>query len=264
MNSFCDLNQDNLPSISKEYQNHSYDDLSSEFQKVYSSAVRAYQLIASMYNRLTLVENFSHKDAVAKMQNDHKHLAGFSKRNISRSLPLDNPRVPRRVRPSWRKSSCTEANTPSKLCSTIQGQDENPKPSLTYDNADAKKTDANLATKPSAQSAECSSCIELSLENRELKEALKKTSQLITTDKIAHASSASINQIHNVLEFEFQLRKQEILDYLGEPYLSLKDGDSKIWFHGKIDTKYGHVISAGIGRSQQQVECNNTGDTQNE
>jgi hypothetical protein len=250
------MNQDDLPAINKEYQNRTYDDLSSEFQKVYSSAVRAYQLIAFMYNRLTLVENFSHKDAVAKIQNDHKHLAGFSKRNISRGLPFDNPNVPRRVRPQWHKNSLTGANVPSKLSSTIQGQDKNPKLSLTCDNADAKKTAANLATKPSAQSAECSSCIELSLENRELKEALEK----ITSDNMAYASSASINEIHNVLEFEFHLRKEQILDYLGEPYLSLKDGDLKIWFHGKIDTKNGHIISAKLGGlDQQQVDLNNRG-----
>jgi hypothetical protein len=242
------MNQDNLPAISKEYQNHTYNELSSEFQKVHPSAVRAFQLIASMYNRLTLVENFSHKDAVSKIQNDHKHLAGFSKRNISRNLPLDNPNVQRRVRPQWRKNSLTGANEPSKLSNTIHGQDENPKLFLIYDSADARKTDAKLASEPSGQSAECSGCIELSVENRELKEALEKTSQLITADNVAYASSASINETHNVLEFDFHLRKQEILDYLGEPYLSLKDGDLKIWFSGKIDNKNGHVISAKIGQ----------------
>lgn len=81
---------------------------------------------------------------------------------------------------------------------------------------------------------------------------------------MAHAAAPSINEIHNVLEFEFPLSKKEILDYLGEPYLSLKDGDLKIWFHGKIHTKNRHVISSGIGRSQQQVDFNNAGDTQNE
>jgi hypothetical protein len=247
MNSLRQLNQDNLSAINKEYQNRTYDDLSSEFQKEYPSAVRAYQLTALMYNRLTLVENFSHKNAIAKIHNDHKHLAGFSKRNISRSLPLDNPNVQRRVKPKWRKNSLTGANEPQKSSITIQGQ--------------------NLAAKPSGQSAECSSCIELSLENRELKEALDKTSQLITADHVAYASSASINETNknNTLEFEFHLRKQEILDYLGEPYLSLKDGDLKIWFHGKIHTKNRHVISAKLGRlDQQRVDLDNTGNIQNE
>jgi len=96
--------KDNLFLISEEYQNRTYDELSSEFENLLPSAVRASELILLMYNRLTLVENFSHKEAVAKIQDDHKHLAGFSKRNISRNLPLDNPNVPRRVRPQWPKN----------------------------------------------------------------------------------------------------------------------------------------------------------------
>ncbi len=248
MNRLHQLNQDNLPAINKEYQNRDYDDLSSEFQKVYPSVVRASQLIALMYNRLTIVENSSHKDAIAKIHNDHKHLAGFSNRNISRSLPLDNSHVPRRIRTSWRKSSRTEANTPSKLSNTIQGQDENP----------AKKTDANLAVKPFAQSAEW---VELSLENHELKEALEKSSKPITADNVVHAAAPSINEIHNVLEFEFPLSKKEILDYLGEPYLSLKDGDLKVWFSGAIDRKNGRVISAKLGRIRElQIDSCTRGD----
>jgi hypothetical protein len=111
---------------------------------------------------------------------------------------------------------------------------------------------------------ECSGCKELYIENCELKEALEKSSKLITADKAAYAAADSINEIHNVLEFEFHLRKQEIIDYLGQPYLSLKDGDLKIWFSGKIDTKNRHVISAKIGRSQQEVDPNTTRNIQNE
>jgi hypothetical protein len=120
----------------------------------------------------------------------------------------------------------------------------------------------NLAAKPSGQSAECSSCIELSLENRELKKALEKNSKLITADNMAHAAAApSINEIHNVLEFEFYLQKQEILDYLGEPYLSIKDGDLKVWFSGAIDRKNGRVISPKPGRiSELQIDRCTRGD----
>jgi hypothetical protein len=264
MNSLHDLNKDNLCSINKEYQHRTYDDLSSEFQTLLPFAVRASKLIALMYNRLTLVENFSHKEAVTKIHDDHKHLAGFSNRNIRRSLPLDNPNVPRRVRPQWPKNSQTEDNVPLELNNTIEGQGKNPKISLTYDNTDvrSKKTNVNLAIKPSSQSAECSSCIELSLENRELKEALEKSSKLITADNVTCISAVSTIENHNVLDFEFYLRKQEILDYLEEPYLSLKDGDLKIWFNGKIDKKYASVISAKIGRlSRQQVDLENTGNT---
>jgi hypothetical protein len=262
MNKSRYLNQDNLPAVNKEYQGRTYEDLSSEFQKLYPSAVRAFELIALMYNRLTLVENLRHKEAVAKIENDHKHLAGFSKRNISRSLPLDNPKVPRRVRPQWRKNSDTESNTHSKLSYIEQGQGENAK-LLADNNAKAKKADANLY----GHSSECPSCVELSRENHELKEVLEKNGQLTTANNIARAASASINENHNVLEFEFYLLKQEILDYLGEPYLWLKDGDSKVWFSCKVDRKNGRVISAKpgrLGQQQQEEDLNKEGDMQNE
>ena len=97
--------KDNLATenINAEYQKRSYDDLSSEFQRLYPSAVRTIELIQLMYNRLTLVEKLSHKTALKKIYNDHKHISGFSTRNIRRNLPLDNPGIPRRVRPSWLK-----------------------------------------------------------------------------------------------------------------------------------------------------------------
>jgi hypothetical protein len=79
----------------KEYQKRSYEDLSSEFQRLYPRVV---QLIPLMYNRLTLVDKLSHKEAVTKIYNDHRHLSGFSKRNMRRNLPLENSSIPRRIR----------------------------------------------------------------------------------------------------------------------------------------------------------------------
>jgi hypothetical protein len=82
--------------------------------------------------------------------------------------------------------------------------------------------------------------------------------------------SAVVDCSHNreeqcdILPFEFPVSKKEILDYWGEIYLEIADGDMQVWFSGKIDTKNRRVISAAIGRSQQQVDRNNTGDTQNE
>ena len=58
----------------KEYQQRSYQDLSSEFQTLHPRVVH---LIPLMYNRLTLVDNLSHKEAVAKIYNDHRHLSGL-------------------------------------------------------------------------------------------------------------------------------------------------------------------------------------------
>ena len=75
--------EDNLVSEDdvKEYQIRSYDDLSSEFQRLYPRVIR---LIPLMYNRLTLVDKLSHKEAIAKIYNDHRELSGFSRRNIRR------------------------------------------------------------------------------------------------------------------------------------------------------------------------------------
>jgi hypothetical protein len=70
-----------------EYKMRTYKELSAEFQQLYPQAIRAYQLIPLMYNRLTLVDKLSHKDAIAKINNDHRQLSGFSMRNIRRYLP---------------------------------------------------------------------------------------------------------------------------------------------------------------------------------
>jgi hypothetical protein len=106
----------------KEYQKRSYQDLSSEFKRLCGRAV---QLVPLMYNRLTLVDNLSHKEAVAKIYNDHRHLSGFSGRNIRRNLPSDNVTVPRRIRPSWPKNIITKDDDASRLSNTIQEQKRN-------------------------------------------------------------------------------------------------------------------------------------------
>ena len=259
MNNLRQLNQDNLAAINKEYQNRTYNELSCEFQ---SSVGRVFELIKLMYNRLTLVENFSHKDALAKIQNDHKHLAGFSKRNIRRYLPLDNPCVPRRaVGPRWPKNSIARDDDHSKLSNTALEQEKNLNLSVTSNNIESKIINSNLA-KPS-ETTECSNCIAFSLQNRELQEALEKTRQLTTADKIV---SAAVDCSHEfeILPFEFSVSKKEILDYWGEIYLEIADGGMQVWFSGKIDMKNRRVISAGIGRGQHQIDCSNTGDIQNE
>jgi len=81
-----------------------------------------------MYNRLVdkpLVDKLSHKEAITKIYNDHQHLPGFSQRNILRNLPLDNPNVPRRIRPPCPKNSNTKSDTPTKLSGTIQEENQN-------------------------------------------------------------------------------------------------------------------------------------------
>jgi hypothetical protein len=247
MNRLHQLNQDNLVATNKEYQNRTYNDLSSEFQKVHPSAVRAFQLIALTYNRLTLVEKLDHKSTVAKIYSDHKHLAGFSQRNIRRNLPLDNPSVPRRIRPSWPKSNFNETNEQSKLSNAKQQQQKVPQSPLNCD-MDAGNNNATVAT-DIVKPTDCNHYEQLKLENCEIREALEKASTLITADKISSAEYSQNKDLQaDILDFEFNLTKQQILDHLEQPYLSLKDGNLKIWFSGKIEKKSGRVISAKPGR----------------
>jgi bifunctional DNA-binding transcriptional regulator/antitoxin component of YhaV-PrlF toxin-antitoxin module len=83
-----------LNTIDKSYETRTYNELSDEFKRTYS---RACDLIPLMYDRLTLIDGESHEFALMKIYNDHKDLPGFSKRNINRYLPSDNPTIPRRV-----------------------------------------------------------------------------------------------------------------------------------------------------------------------
>ncbi len=107
-----------------EYKTRTYEDLSSEFQKLYPQAVRAYQLIPQMYNRLTIVDRLSHKEAMLKIANDHKHLPGFSDRNVRRYLPSYNPNRPRRVRTPRPKNSATISVDNPKLSMSEHKQNE--------------------------------------------------------------------------------------------------------------------------------------------
>lgn len=98
-----------------EYESRKYEDLSKEFKE---KAGRACDLIGLMYNRLTLVDNLSYKQSITKIREDHADIPGFSLRNISRNLPLDNPTVPRRVTPRCPNSSSTHTAVGEKLSTT--------------------------------------------------------------------------------------------------------------------------------------------------
>jgi hypothetical protein len=134
-----------------------YSDLSKEFRNLYPTFWKAANLLPAMYNRLTLIDGFPHKDAINKIKSDHKDLPGFSARNIRRNLPRSNPHVPRRVRTSRPKSSQTESNDGSNLSRT--------KYSYLTENST-----------PIADEKECPRCLKLSAKNRELEEALQANS----------------------------------------------------------------------------------------
>jgi hypothetical protein len=106
--------------MAEEYEQKTYEDLSNELQKIYPAAARAYELIPLMYNRLTLIDRLTHKNAVEKIIADHQQLFGFSARNIRRYLPSGNPLLPKRVRPPWPKNIHTETESQSQLSNTEQ------------------------------------------------------------------------------------------------------------------------------------------------
>ena len=64
-----------------------------------------------MYNRLTLIDGLSHSEAWMKIYQDHKDLPGFSRRNIYRYLPSDNPNFRKKIVPSRHKSSIIKYET---------------------------------------------------------------------------------------------------------------------------------------------------------
>jgi hypothetical protein len=77
-----------------------------------------------MYNRLTIVDRLSHKEATLKIANDHKHLLGFSDRNVRRYLPSHNPNIPHRIRTPRPKNSATKAVDNPKLSVSEHKQNE--------------------------------------------------------------------------------------------------------------------------------------------
>ena len=145
-----------------------YAELSRCFNELYPTVLRAFQLIELMYTRLTLVEKLKHREAIKKIYDDHKHLAGFSRRNIYRYLPSGNPNVPKRVVPSRHKSSLTEPVGNNKFSSTkLSSQPE------------GIPEDEIHGVEPIRESSEveCHRCILLTAKNQELEEALLASSR---------------------------------------------------------------------------------------
>jgi len=235
-----------------EYKTRTYKDLSSEFQKLYSQVVRAYQLIPQMYNRLTIVDRLSHKEAMLKLANDHKHLPGFSDRNVRRYLPSYNPNIPRRVRTRRPKNSATISVDNPKLSVSEHKQNE-------------------LKNAPTSRHIETSSSADMDYDVTKISPLqLDKRGQIAQTpplpppptmtskSTIDHPSSQSdnSNQVQNDKNdnhshFEFSLPAHEVLGHLmpGIPGIITKGHNEKqIWFSGILDKSTDQVISATVGR----------------
>jgi hypothetical protein len=159
-------------------QSSTYDELSKQFKELYPAAYRAFQLIPLMYNRLTLVDNFSHKAALKKMYNDHKDLPGFSSRNIQRYLPDENPKIPRRVKTRRHNSSNTQSESSAKLIDT----------KLSYPlGVHSKDNVGILREAKTSKEIECPSCVELLSKNQELQDALEANSKFTPASQLIGA-----------------------------------------------------------------------------
>jgi hypothetical protein len=208
------------------YKIHPYEELSKEFQEKWPTAVRAFELVPLMYNRLTLVDGYSHKAAINKIYNDHAHLPGFSRRNIRRNLPEDNPMVPRRIRPSWPKTSITENDSGEKFSDT--GLDEQ---------GYGSKKDSNIDSAVGSSSQDAGD--EKDHKPREGHEQLPTIPE--------GNPRPTLGQLN--VDFEFYLLLREVRPYMASRFKA--DGDiAKVWFHGTIDPRTGSVVRASCGRKE--------------
>jgi hypothetical protein len=103
---------------------------------------------------------------------------------------------------------------------------------------------------------ECSSCNDLRDENRELKEALEKSSQFATADKILPVSATAtydIDKGNDILPFEFSTHYKELQNHMVLQFRN-SGNRGKVWFNGKINIKTREVISTNIGRIEEQQQ----------
>ena len=230
-----------------------YEELSGEFQRVYPFVSRAIQLIELMYNRLTLKDNLSHKEAISKISNDHKHLQGFSQRNIRRSLmSLENPNIPhrgsRKIRPTWPNSADSRS---------IDVDDQK----ITYLSSKAQVTGQNheLENNPSGHT-ECSNCSILLLQAQKLEkerskvlegydqalQIIKKQAQRIDElqDTKTH-SNQPVASNDDILEKEVALIFEPLRQAMASAF-RLKE--NKLWLTIRFSKNTGSIVTVYTGR----------------
>ena len=225
--------------------------------------MRAFQLIPLMYNRLTLVDNLSHKDAIKKIRDDHLHLEGFSPRSIRRNLPVDNPVVSHRVRPPWPKKSVTHNESIEKSSVNEQYEDDsNDKVDKSIARPSALDTaeisiahnvnTAHALTREDEKQESFSSVTDLQeLPNQDrdkIKELDNRISNAssITAEEVVSAMNASVDNV----DFEFSLLIEEIQQHISSV---ASDGElpDRLWVNGSVNKVTGKVIEIQLGRMEQ-------------
>ncbi len=131
-------------------------------------------------------------------------------------------------------------------------------PSTTIDKTFAKvshqsqqEQEQKLNKQDDLEFKECYSCKAQCNTILELQEALEKSSQFVSADKMESTYDNDRNTINDILPFEFFMPYKKILNYMIPLFQKTGDG-GEVWFNGKIDKKTGKVISANPGRIDQQ------------
>ena len=236
-----------------EYKYKSYEELSQELQQ---AVARAFVLIPQMYNRLTLVDGLPHKDALAKIRNDHNHLSGFTERNIRRYLPANNPNIPRRVMTSRPKNSATETCVGTFFSDTKHNDEKNinhkiGRQSISNDVVDDVSSDETIQIEGVTANRNVKSDLGEAPHSQEPKEALKEATNLSTVDAVPiaanKANKADLNTC-NVLSLEIPLPSRQCRKYISS---QLNEGKNEFCFSVIINVDTGKIISAKTGRNSE-------------
>ena len=251
-----------LPQINQDdYYNRSYEDISKEFQTLFPSAIRAFQLVPLMYNRLTLVDNLSHSTAVERIYNDHHHMPGFSRRSITRYLPADNPAVPHRVTPSWRKKSPAQTDKEEELSNYEQYKENIGKEGQSMPSA--RFLDNPVSSMIESENLKSYDVQEIKDEKQQLAERLTILQELHTRDiatikdlneVISNGSFVVAEQVlsktsvsgENIL-FEFYVGIEEIQLYLAS-IANERGAIDKLWINGYLNKDTGKIVEIHLGR----------------
>lgn len=227
-----------------EFRYKSYEELSKEFQEACLAAARAIVLIPQMYDRLTLIDGLTHKEAIAKIRNDHGHVQGFSPRNIRRYLPANNANIPRRVRTSCPKNSVTKTCVETSFSDT-EHNNENINHNIGRESISSDRTiQMEGVTSTRQDLGECPSC-------QEPKEAPRSTTNLSTVDTIHTAANnsdkADLKTTSEVLN-ELSLPSRELHRYVAS---QRKKGKNEVWLTIKTNASTGKIVYVKTGRNSE-------------
>ncbi len=211
-----------------------------------------------MYNRLTLVDGLTHKDALAKIRNDHYHLPGFTQRNIRRYLPANNPNIPRRIRTSCPKNSVTETRVGTSFSDTKHNDERNINHKIGGESINNHVV-KDISSDRTVQIEDVTSKRQIKSDSgerprcQELKEALKKATNLSTVDTITTAANnsgkADLKTTSKFLS-EFSLPSRELHRYVAS---QRKKGKNEVWLTVKINASTGEILYFKTGRRDSEL-----------